>query len=106
MAFVVVGGVRDVGMLSFEKSLWGFPAMGGTWDVIGASSKLDEMKSAMKVFEEDMSLFDDESEEDEVESNIQPYMPQKEAEDLVSYLRYLSPAETVPYTHTLAHDTP
>jgi hypothetical protein len=99
--FEVTPAGRDVGMLSFEKSLWGFSAMGGTWDVIGASSKLDEMKSAMKVFEEDMSLFDDESEEDEVESNIQPYMPRKEAEDLVSYLRYLSPAEMAGYVSCL-----
>ena len=43
----------DLGMLNFENSLWAFIAMGGTFDVIGSSSKYDEFKRAMEIFEED-----------------------------------------------------
>ena len=97
----------DVGMLSFENSLWCFSAMGGTFDVIGASSKLDEMKNAMKVFEpeDDYGLFGNDSGDDSGEESIDdaqmPYPPQKEADELVSHLRYLSPGEIAGYVSCL-----
>lgn len=93
---------RDVGMLSFENSLWCFSAMGGTFDVIGASSKFDEMKNAMKAFEtNDYDLFDDGGGTGSSDDKPAPYLPQKEADELVSHLRYLTPGEIAGYVSCL-----
>jgi superfamily II RNA helicase len=96
---------RDVGMLSFENSLWCFSAMGGTFDVIGASSKFDEIKNAMNAFEADeYGLFDDSSSTGEKTAAVESlpvYLPQQEADELVSYLRFLSPGEMAGYVSCL-----
>ena len=101
--FEVTPAGSDVGNLSFENSLWCFIAMGGTWDVIGASSMFDEMKEAMKAFEDDFDIFVDEKGlSDGVESNIiQTYKPQQEAEELVSHLRLLDVGEMAGYVSCL-----
>lgn len=92
----------DVGMLSFENSLWCFSAMGGTFDVIGASSKFDEMKNAMKVFEADnYDLFNTDGDDTSGRALPQAYLPQKEADELVSYLRFLTPGEMAGYVSCL-----
>jgi superfamily II RNA helicase len=108
----------DVGMLGFDNSLWCFVAMGGTWDVSGASSKLDDFKAAMASFDDDMDFFDDDkktlSEEPSPEepSSEEPSpeepspdltipKPQLEAEQLVSHLRFLSPGELAGYVSCL-----
>ena len=98
LSFEVTPAGSDVGMLSFENSLWCFSAMGGTWDVIGASSKFDEMRTAMKVFEDD---FDGDETDPESNVELEPYLPQQEAEELVSHLRFLSPGEMAGYVSCL-----
>lgn len=104
--FQVTPAGTDVGMLSFENSLWCFSAMGGTFDVIGASSKLDEMKQAMKAFEDDTSgIFDDNEGKAQASSFFDDSsiasLPQQEADELVSYLRYLTPGEMAGYVSCL-----
>lgn len=91
----------DVGMLSFGNSLWCFTAMGGTFDVIGASKKYDELKKAMRAFENE--VFDEVEGESSGESDQEPepYYPQEEADELVSQLRYLSSGEIAGYVSCL-----
>ena len=47
--FEITHGGNNVGMLGFENSLWSLVANGGAWDVIGASSRLDEFRSTIDV---------------------------------------------------------
>jgi len=98
--FEVTPAGTDVGMLSFENSLWCFGAMGGTFDVIGASSKFDQMKNAMKAFESD-AFGDDETWKDLSADTSTISLAQQEADELVSYLRYLTPGEIAGYVSCL-----
>ena len=55
---------EHVGMLSLENSLWGVIAMGGAWDVVGASRGIDTFRDRMASFEANLredgdGLFDD-----------------------------------------------
>ena len=109
-------------MLNFENSLWCFIAMGGTFDVMGSSSKYDELNAAMDAFEDQYDTFDDgyglfnddtisgsdtsseESRKNE-KANSQSATTMKaqgEAEELVAHLRCLSPAEIAGYVSTFA----
>ena len=103
--FEVTPAGSDVGMLSFENSLWGFVAMGGTWDVMGASSKYDEVQAAMNSFQDDMDFYDDTSEKSDVESSIEnsesTSQAQEEAQALVNHLLTLTPAEMAGYVSCL-----
>eukprot|EP00980_Cylindrotheca_fusiformis_P030654 scaffold25176_cov191-Cylindrotheca_fusiformis.AAC.4 len=97
--FEVTPAGMDVGMLSFENSLWGFVAMGGTWDVMGKSSKYDELHSAMNAFEDDFDFYDD-KETNQVGSR-EKSPPHLEAEELVNHLLDLSPSEMAGYVSCL-----
>ena len=106
--FDVTPAGSDVGMLNFENSLWAFVAMGGTWDVVGASSSFDEMNEAMKVFDDDddddeFDFFDDDKKKVPVEDTTGSSISkaQEEAEVLVSNLRKLSPSEMAGYVACL-----
>lgn len=97
--FEVTPAGTDVGMLSFENSLWGFVAMGGTWDVMGISSKYDELNSAMKSFDDDINFYnDEETDQADPESKSPPHL---EAEELVNHLLNLSPSEMAGYVSCL-----
>ena len=107
--FIVTPAGIDVGMLSAENSLWFYIAMGGTWDVGNASSKFDELKEAMQVFDDDFSFFDDDennegnviSEQKKDQGENRPTKAQEEAQLLVSRLRELSPGEMAGYIASL-----
>jgi hypothetical protein len=92
-------------MLSFENSLWCFLAMGGTYDVTGASSGFDEMLGAMQ------DVFGDYFEGDESDSanagnlSSSQYKAREEAETLISYLRQLSVGEMAGYVSCLVGET-
>lgn len=96
----------NVGMLGFDNSLWTLVAMGGAWDVAGASSNLDRFHQAMKSLEsngdeeeDEDHWYDDDSEDesrDERESN-HASVAQKEAEELLSLIRTMTPAELAGY---------
>jgi replicative superfamily II helicase len=99
--FDVTPAGTDVGMLSLENSLWGFVAMGGTWDVMGSSSKYDELQAAMNSFEsDDVNFYDDNEDGSSIESLLPP-KPQYEAENLVDHLLKLSPSEMAGYVSCL-----
>lgn len=118
--FEVTPAGKDVGMLSFENSLWCFLAMGGTWDVLGVSSQYDEMKQAMKVFvdDDDSDFFADDADlsfsDDSITSTLNTNVQtssssskaRQEAGSLVSLLRDLTPGEIAGYVSCLvAGDT-
>ncbi|KAL3933010.1 MAG: hypothetical protein SGBAC_010586 [Bacillariaceae sp.] len=97
--FDVTPAGTDVGMLSFENALWGFVAMGGTWDVMGKSASYDEFQEAMSSFEDDMGLFDDDGPKHEASAT--KAAPHLEAEDLINHLINLSPSEMAGYVSCL-----
>jgi superfamily II RNA helicase len=104
-SFMVTPAGVDVGMLSFENSLWCFLAMGGTYDVTGASSGFDEMLGAMQ------DVFGDFFEGDESDTanagnlSSSQYKAREEAETLISYLRQLSVGEMAGYVSCLVGET-
>ena len=113
--FEVTPAGSDVGMLNFENALWSFIGMGGTFDVIGSSSKYDELNAAMDIFddddmfEDDYGLFNDvenkdASAEQEADNlSFQAYAKaQNEAQELVAHLSCLSPGELAGYVSTFA----
>ncbi|KAG7349055.1 DNA helicase [Nitzschia inconspicua] len=103
--FDVTPAGKDVGMLSLENSLWCFLAMGGTFDVMGASSGMDEMKEALnEVFSDPMDFFGDSSDGDEADQEKSPTSSNNaraEALKLISHLRELSLGEMAGYVSCL-----
>ena len=104
--FEVTPAGTDIGMLSFENSLWCFLAMGGTYDVTNASAEYDKMKEAMQSFDftdEDMYEESQSSNEytDEDSNSDLPSKAQQEAETLLYHLRELSAAEMAGYVSCL-----
>jgi len=101
----------NVGMLGFENSLWALVAMGGAWDVIGASSNLDRFHKAMEAFEpdEDDDLWYDDSSEKEATSNLEDTdeapVAQQEAEKLLSLIRTMTPAELAGYVAAIVAES-
>ncbi|KAL3923456.1 MAG: hypothetical protein SGILL_001646 [Bacillariaceae sp.] len=92
----------DVGMLSFDNSLWSFIAMGGTYDVTGASAGFDEMNGAMEDVFTDVF---DEADGDTSDSLPDKPKAQEEAETLVSYLRQINVGEMAGYVSCLVGET-
>ena len=95
----------DVGMLSFENSLWCFLAMGGTFDVTNASAEFDKMKEAMSIFddndqESNMFLEGEDNFDDNGRADV-PSKAQQEAEALLYHLQELSPGEMAAYVSCL-----
>jgi hypothetical protein len=92
----------QVGMLGFENSLWSLAAMGGAWDVMSASSKLDKFRDGL----EDNSSGDWYSEVDENRPDPNEISkPQQEAQIMVSALRSLSASEIAGYVSSFVCDS-
>ena len=85
----------NVGMLGFENSLWALVAMGGAWDVVGASAKLDAFRKAMQGVDDD--FYDNAMDESTADKPV----PQQEAEDLSRLLQSLSPPELAGYVSSI-----
>jgi superfamily II RNA helicase len=106
----------NIGMLGFENSLWGLVAMGGAWDVMGASASLDEFKATMDDFDDDgfdFDFYDDDGNDDDAVAvtETQPLeksstlpRPQEEAETLLNQLRDLTPSELAGYVSCLVSE--
>lgn len=127
-SFQITTGGENVGLLGLDNALWFLTAMGGAWDVTGASAELDKFKTEMNnigVYDEN-SLFDDDAfdveddyglfekptsnqesssreEEKEDESDIVP-LPQREANILTEQLLNLTPAEIAGYVSCLVSE--
>lgn len=127
-SFRITTGGENVGLLGLDNALWFLTAMGGAWDVTGASAELDKFKTEMNnigVYDEN-SLFDDDAfdveddyglfekptsnqesssreEEKEDESDIVP-LPQREANILTEQLLNLTPAEIAGYVSCLVSE--
>jgi hypothetical protein len=97
----------NIGMLGLGNSLWCLAAMGGAWDVVGASVKLDKFRDAMDSFDDDDAVFyqDDEEEDRANSGQMNIPKPQQEAETLVSLLRDMSPSEVAGYVASLITDS-
>ena len=80
--------------------------MGGAWDVVGASTKLDTFLQALDTLEEDLIDEYGENESGPTASEIPVEMnkSQQEAEHLTNLLRSLSPSELAGYVSSLVTD--
>jgi hypothetical protein len=115
---------ENVGLLGLDNALWFLTAMGGAWDVVGASSELDKFKTQMNslgvfddslLLDDDFDPFDDDNkvspaedsgnfeEEKEEIANAVP-LPQSEVAVLTDQLRNLEPAEIAGYVSCLVAD--
>lgn len=93
-----------IGLLGFENSLWALAAMGGAWDVAGASYKLDEFRNAMRSFEENddnASVWGDVRERETGNASAKR---QEEADSLVMLLKRMTPSEIAGYVSSLISD--
>lgn len=92
----------NVGMLGFENSLWALVAMGGAWDVVGASANLDRFHKAMGALDSDDERnerwFEDDADEEQqdISKDAIP-MAQQKAETLLSLIRSMTPAQLAGY---------
>lgn len=84
----------NVGMLGLENSLWCLVAMGGAWDVAGASSNLDTFRNAMG--DDDTDWYDKSAESPPI-----ALKSQQEAEAIVTQLRQMPPEEVAGYVSCL-----
>ena len=105
--FGVTQAGLNVGMLGFENSLWTLAAIGGTWDVIGASTKLDQYRIAMNAYVSDDDSFDwydNNVQSTSATSTETGSQSQQEADRLVELLRSLPPNELAGYVASLVAD--
>jgi replicative superfamily II helicase len=93
----------NIGLLGFENALWALTAMGGAWDVTGASSKLDEFRDAMKMFEDsDVGEMYENGMSPKPESlSVTGLKPQEEADALLALLKRMTPSELAGYVSSL-----
>jgi superfamily II RNA helicase len=103
---------ENVGLLGLDNALWFLSAMGGAWDVVGASAELDKFKNEMNSMYDDRTLdglFDMDNDtisapkEKEQTINAVP-LPQIEASSLTDLLRNLLPEEIAGYVSCLVAD--
>ena len=117
---------ENVGLLGLDNALWFLAAMGGAWDVVGASDELDKFKTEMNniVYDDsvrlkdDYGLFDDdpipnteESKDDDEGATPNAELPsdtvslpQSEAATLTDQLLNLDPSEIAGYVSCLVAD--
>jgi superfamily II RNA helicase len=95
----------NVGMLSFDNSLWALVAMGGAWDVTGASSELDQLDDELQNLDTD-----DEDTSVPEQGNLSSGSPisipkaQEDAYALVSLLKRMSLCELAGYVSCFISD--
>ncbi|CAB9499189.1 viralicidic activity 2-like 2 [Seminavis robusta] len=96
-SFEISPAGNSLGMLGFDNSLWCMTAVGGTWDVVGASSKLDTFRSAIEQADrEGGDWYDD---DERAQANLSK--AQEEAEELVSLIRTMEPSQLAGYVSCL-----
>lgn len=92
----------DIGMLSFENSLWAFLAMGGSYDINNVSNQFDDMNQPIRSFKNETELFA----KDDGSETSKAILSMAEAEDLTHHLQELTPGEMAGYISCLvAGDT-
>lgn len=96
--FELTSAGKNVAMLGFENSLWSLVAMGGAWDVVGSSSRLDDTRKYIQTLDGESSEWYDVT---EMTQDPEIPQPQREALDLVSLLRTMSPSEIAGYVSGL-----
>lgn len=96
----------NIGMLGFENSLWALVAMGGAWDVVGASAKLDDFRTAMEDFDNDEDWYQNRKGNDVLIPPKVVSIPisQKEANTLNGLLRAMDPSELAGYVASIVTD--
>lgn len=110
---------ENVGLIGLDNALWVLTAMGGAWDVVGASADLDRFKTEMRSLdafgedEDDYGIFESDEEVENTANtnkggtvrnvNSVP-LPQTEAFTLTSQLRNLQASEIAGYVSCLVAD--
>lgn len=97
--FEITPAGDNIGQLGFENSLWCLVAMGGAWDVVGASSRLDDLSSSMITanYDTEIDWYDEDPGTKETKNAGETSKPQEEAEELVSLLRQMTASELAGY---------
>lgn len=121
--FKITTAGENVGLLGLENALWVLAAMGGAWDVTGASAELDRFKQEVSkivdidsdgLFEDSYTsdLFNDDngssikSQKDDVEISVNTIsLPQSEANSLSDWLQSMGPHEMAGYVSCLVSDS-
>lgn len=107
--YTVTPAGMNIGMLGFENSLWTLVAMGGAWDVAGASANLDKFRKAMDAFDSDDEWYDDDEADQAVSlgasADEQVPKSQEEADTLLSLIISLSPAELAGYAAAIVSES-
>ena len=95
----------NIGMLSFDNSLWALVAMGGAWDVTGASAELDRLDDEINRLTDD-SISENilRGGENSFASTTTIPKAQDDADALVSLLRRMSPSELAGYVSSFISD--
>jgi DSHCT (NUC185) domain len=101
--FEVTPAGNNIGMLGFENSLWCLNAVGGAWDVVGASSKLDRFRSAIQAAESNIDGNEWYDGGDESRGS-EKRRAQEEVSELVSLMRKMTPSELAGYVSCLVSE--
>jgi hypothetical protein len=122
-SFKITTAGENVGLLGLENALWVLAAMGGAWDVTGASAELDRFKQEISkivdfdsdgLFEDDYTsdLFSDDdvsstkSQQEGIEASASTIsLPQSEANSLSDWLQSMEPHEMAGYVSSLVSDS-
>lgn len=107
LAYSITPAGANVAMLGFENALWCVVAVGGAWDVVSASSRLDTYRR--KADSDDANWYDDEGKDEPDSVSISDQgtasMAQQEADKLVQQLRALSSSELAGYVSCLVSES-
>jgi hypothetical protein len=104
LTYALTPAGTNVAMLGFENSLWCVVAIGGAWDVVSASSRLDAYDRLVPEYG-DMDVNGSHNEDGARGANLDVPGPQKEAQTLVAQLRGLSSSELAGYVSCLVSES-
>jgi hypothetical protein len=103
LTYALTPAGTNVAMLGFENALWCVVAIGGAWDVVSASSRLDSYDRLVPdCGDDDILEYDDDTHGRDVSSSAPK--SRREAERLVSQLQDLSSSEMAGYVSCLVSE--
>jgi superfamily II RNA helicase len=110
--YSITPGGTNISMLNFDNTLWALVAMGGAHDVQYQSKRLEELNRSFDFLydadydeESKTSTFASQDEsEDQTATSLDPALPAREAEELVSHIRDLVPSELAGYVSCLVSE--
>jgi len=100
--FEITPAGNNIGMLGFENALWCLTAVGGAWDVVGASSELDRSRTLMNdAAANDTDWFDHDIGPNSKSVTTDISKVQEEVRELESLIRSMTPSQLAGYVSCL-----